>query len=344
MGHGPRHGIASGVLVDRLRALVTGYGWTAALHAAVRSGVVDALGPEALSPGEVAASAGALQEPVRRLLRALVVLELAAVDADGRYVACAELEPLRPGGALRDALLFFGSIPYRSWGELPATVRTGISGHEVAYGQGHWELLAADPDAAATFNRAMAGLSRPVLEALPAALALSEETVVDVGGGSGHLLAALLTAAPRARGIVFDRPGLRDDAETVLAGFGDRARFEGGDFFARVPAGDVLVLKWIVHDWGDADGVRLLRRCREALRPGGRVVVVERLLPDAAELGPEALDTVRSDLMMLALFGAGSGRERTEAEVRGLLGEAGFAEVACEPLAGPFCVLTARVS
>jgi hypothetical protein len=148
--------------------------------------------------------------------------------------------------------------------------------------------------------------------------------VIDIGGGDGTLLAAILRSAPAARGVLFDVPAVVDRAKPALeaAGVLDRTELVGGEFRAAVPPGaDCYALKWILHDWKDHVCTTILRRCREAMTSpdGATMVVIERVLPE--RVGPEHLDLVLSDLNMMAMT---CGRERTEAEFAELFAAAGF--------------------
>jgi spermidine synthase len=146
--------------------------------------------------------------------------------------------------------------------------------------------------------------------------------VVDVGGGAGVLLQAVLEANPELQGVLVDRPEAVQRATERLAAAGLAARVQCrvGDFFASVPTGgDAYLLSRVIHDWDDADARDILRRCREAMAPYARLLLVEALVPELAVDGPEA---IRMDVHMLMLFGA---RERTDAEYRALLDSAGFA-------------------
>ena len=144
----------------------------------------------------------------------------------------------------------------------------------------------------------------------------SDETVVDVGGGNGSLLLALLERHPRMRGIVFDLPEtVRDESA-----FGDRCTFVGGSFFERVASGDAFVLSTVLHDWDDASALRILRVVHAAARDGARLVLLE----STVEAGNERDGAKWLDLLMLALF---AGRERSEAQWRSLLAQGGFTPV-----------------
>ncbi|MDP9106902.1 MAG: methyltransferase domain-containing protein [Candidatus Eremiobacteraeota bacterium] len=209
----------------------------------------------------------------------------------------------------------------RAWADLGYSVRTGRSAFERVHGRSLWDFLRGDPDASATFDRSMADLSRlETLWLLDAYDWAQCETVVDVGGGNGALLVALLRAVPSLRGVLFDLPQVlaRATNSVEAAGVAPRCQVEGGDFFEGVPAGfDVYVLKRIVYSYDDADAVRILRRVREAMKPGGRVLVIEPVRRKRDESGYGAL----LDMQMLV---TGGGRSRDRAALRALFASAGL--------------------
>jgi hypothetical protein len=201
------------------------------------------------------------------------------------------------------------------------------------------EHLARQPEVAAIFNEGMTGLTSQVTAAVLATCDSAVcRTIVDVGGGNGHLLAAMLQAYPHLSGLVFDLPHSRDGALHYLAtaGVADRSDFVGGDFFSTVPAGaDAYLLKRIIHDWDDSRGIALLRTCRRSMGPGSRLLIIERLMPSGNAVAPDA---VFGDVAMLVHTG---GRERTEAEYGALLAAADFCLVRTVPTATPYSVLEA---
>jgi len=167
-------------------------------------------------------------------------------------------------------------------------------------------------------------------------------TIVDVGGSTGALLAAILKAHPDVQGILFDLPHVVAGAEPVLAeaGVSDRCVVVEGSFFDSVPAGgDAYLLKYVIHDWDDERAVAILRRCREVMKPEAVLLLVEQMLPERLEVGTAARQVARLDLQMLVL--TPGGRERTEREFRSLLTEAGFDLRAVIPTASPFRILEA---
>ena len=318
---------------------------TQVVHTAVRSGLVDELGAEPAAAETLAGRLGVDPSTLLRLLRGLVVLGLVTVDEEGAFASTALLAPLRSDASesLRDGALFLGGAVYRAWGELTAAALAGESPYERAAGKTLWGHIAADPEYAEVFNGAMRGLSAGPQRALVRALDVEGLTVMDVGGGHGHLVVALLEANPHARGIVFDQSYLEREASSFIAQryLSERCRFEGGDFFDSVPAADVQLMKWILHDWSDDDCRAILKTCRRSIARDGRLVVVERPLPELGALGESARAAVMADLNMLAVFGPVAGRERTDAEYASLLRQSGFSLRERTPLTDGFVAFVA---
>ena len=205
-------------------------------------------------------------------------------------------------------------------------MRSGKTGGELA---GHdaarrFETL-AEMGVADLFNQGMVCLTRLIVPDVLAAYDFSGiGRLMDVGGGHGELLGAILDAYPSLRGVIYDLPHCADGARRHLAeaGVADRCDFVGCSFFESVPPGtDAIVMKSIIHDWDDEKSLVILRNCRRALGAGGRVLLVERIMPDAPKPMPGDRATALSDLNMLC--GPG-GRERTEREFRELLARGGF--------------------
>jgi hypothetical protein len=225
----------------------------------------------------------------------------------------------------------------------------GEAGFRPAHGCGFWDYLDRHPETAALVDGSMARIA----EARAAVFARAYDwakaaRVVDVGGGHGAMVQHLLQAQPHLRGVVFERPSIVDATRARLAGAGlaERSEVVAGDFFEGVPeGGDVYVLSWILHDFGDADAARILARCRGAMGADARLLVVELVLPPAE--GPHPPSAVEAlartvDLEMLAVVG---GRERTEAEFAALLAGAGLSLARVLPLPGmPWSVIEARVT
>ncbi len=328
----------------RLHAMITAAWTTQAISTSVRLGVFDAVGETPRSADEIARATGCDPAAMARLLRALSSLALVTEDDDGRYASTPESRLLRRDAP--DSLAAWaelsGTRMWSSWAQLAESVRTGKSSRELATGSPGFGHLERNPREAELFNRAMYELTQPIAAATVAAFDFGDvRTVVDVGGGAGQLLAAILAANAHLRGILFDLPHAASMANEVLtrAGVGSRCEFVAGDFFERVPKGaDLYLLKSVLHDWDDGRCATILSRCRAAMRTGARVLVIERAMP--VRYSDSALDRgiARSDLNMLV--GPG-GRERTEAEYHALFRAADLRPGPVVALPGGFALFEA---
>lgn len=323
----------------RLRQLIDGYRQTALLYAAVRLCVPDLLADGALTLEELAARAGVEAERLERLLRGLVVMEIVATQADGRWVLTELGAGLRGGaaGGLGAAALIAGAEYAPAWGAMAHTLRTGETAFDHVFGQDAWAHRRANPELGEAFQTWLKAAMGDSVSVIVRALELGAvKTVADVGGGQGGLLRAVLEARPEVTGWLVDQPRVVEAASRgfAQAGLAERCRFEGADFFASVPGGaDVYLLKSVLHDWADEDCVKILRNCGKAMGTGARLLVIERLLPTDPARDPFV---VMQDLHMLAVLG---GRERGEGEFVKLAREAGLAWRKTAPTETGFFVL-----
>lgn len=312
-----------------MRLMLRGFQLSAMITQAAELGLADriAAGPRLVR--ELAAEAGADQGALLRLCRALAAFGVFALDADGRLSQTARSAWLRRDAApsLYHAARYWTTPGnWAAWGAFGHAVRTGGCPFEAVLGQPSFDYLRDHPDEAAVFDAFMRHSPDDRHAAVAEVLDLAgARLVVDVGGGNGGLLTALLAVNPGVSGLLHDRGHVVAGASALLeaAGIGSRCRAEAGDFFDEVPAGgDVYVLCQILHDWDDARAGAILRRCRTAMAAGARLVVVERVLPELGEEGAAA-DPVDflADMQMMAVL---TGRERTASEFRRLLADAGF--------------------
>ena len=299
----------------QLWKLLRGALGTRALAVAADLGVASALAEGPRRVEDVAREAGADAGTLQRLLRALASDGVFAEEEQGVFRNTAASELLREGWG--DFAHLFGGAWYRTVAELDATPRQPVFPR--IFGGDFWSWLARHPDERAAFDRAMEQGKERRIERLAALEWRDGETVVDVGGGNGSLLVGLLRRHPGLRGIVFDLPEtVRDEAT-----FGDRCTFVAGDFFERVPAGDVYVLSTILHDWDDDRAAAILRTIRAAAPADARLLLIDAVVPP----GNDPHGAKWLDLLMLVLVG---GRERDEAQWRALLDAGRFEPVRIE--------------
>jgi SAM-dependent methyltransferase len=303
----------------RLIQLASGLWVSRALWAAAQLRLADAVGDAATPLSEIARSAGAHEAHLRRLMNALVSIGLFRAAGEDRY-AHSELSQLlksdHPLSQRTFIATIFGGEHYAAWGAIDRSLSDGTTAFDSVYGMPVFDWYSRNPEAAQDFSHAMAS-STMLLEAalLGAWDPPPFELAVDVGGSRGTLLAALLQRRPEARGILFDLPDIAD--AVLAAGAQERMEVVGGDFFAAVPEGDLYLLKLILHDWDDERSAAILRNIRAAIRPGGRVVIIDALLPDK----PGDHAGFLMDLNMMVMTG---GRERSAADFGALLKGVGF--------------------
>jgi hypothetical protein len=318
-GNGGERGAAA----MRLRRLSAGHWISQSLRAVAELGIADQLKDAPKSLRCLARSVGANPRALYRVLRALAALDVFQETAPGFFGLTEAGKLLISGvpGSLRPLALWNGGITYRAWEDVVRSVETGESALQRTLGQGLFPYLEAHPATAAVFHGAMAGIAAHTASAVSDACDFSNSRViVDLGGGSGRLIAAILNANPKAHGILFDSRSAINGARELLraAGSLDRCELVAGDFFVSVPAqGDTYILSSILHDWSDRDCLRILENCRKAMPSDGRLLVIETVIDSADR---ECFTTLL-DLQMLVITG---GRERTFDGYRNLLQRAGF--------------------
>src|SRR5215203_236334 len=255
----------------QLADLIWGYQRTQIVYVAARLGLSDRLADGPQPVDELAAATGTHAPALYRLLRTLAGYGLFAERDDGRFEQTPLSALLRSGtsGSLRAMALAEGEDFYPAWGQLLYSVQTGEPAFERVFGLSNWEYRAQHPNANARFNAYMSDLTRQKAAAVVAHYRFPDRgVVVDVGGGDGTLIAAVLNAYPDLRGVLFDLPHVAPEADGTIAaaGVAERCQVVGGDFFAAVPpGGDAYLLRQIIHDWDDAQATAILATCRRAL-------------------------------------------------------------------------------
>jgi SAM-dependent methyltransferase len=312
-----------------------GFMWPGALvvqtiHVAASLRLADlvAAGPKTVA--ELAETTETHAPSLGRLLRALTSVGVFAEEADGRYSQTPMSDVMRsdhPQSMRRWALMLGAAFIWKPIGELASAVTTGQPPFENVFGARFFKHLAEHPDDAAVFNAAMSSMPAYLASVVQAYDFSPFNRIVDVGGGQGALLNAVLAANPRARGVLFDLPAVVEGVRVADQAVADRLEIVAGDFFESVPAGaDAYVLKGVVHDWNDEEALRILRNCREAITPQGRLIILDTVLTGRSD--PQS---AMMDMLMLVLTG---GRERTETEFSQLLADAGFTLVRVIPTMG----------
>lgn len=315
------------------------------LTALAEAGVADRLASGAATPAALAAALGLDALTLHRVLRFVASHGFFREDDAGRFHLSPRAEALRADvpGSVRERLRRpWHDLLWRSYERLPDALQGGANAFERAHGKPVFEYLAEHPEVNAIFDRSMARLSLLENPVIAAAWPFDgARLVVDVAGGQGGLLAAVLDRHPGVSGLLYDQPQVVAAPEALRAPrYAGRWRAEGGDFFQHVPGGgDVYVLKRILHDWDDARALEILRRCRAALTPAARLLVIDAVIAPGNDPDPNKF----LDMNMLALT---PGRERSASELHELCAAAGLAVERLLPLPAPatLCVVEARLA
>jgi hypothetical protein len=325
---------------DTLRQMVTGCLVTQLVYVAAKLGIADRLADGPMTAAQLATAADAHPPSLYRVLRALAALGVFVEDADGRFALTPLASPLCRDApdSLHAFALLWGETFWPACGSLLHCVRTGQTAFDHLYGIGPFEYLRQHPQAAEIFDEAMSNLTRLQAAAVVGAYDFGGVgTLVDVGGGKGTLLAAVLRAHPPMRGVLYERPEVLPAARKALEADGllGRCELKRGDFFSAIPeGGDAYTLKDVLHDWDDDRASTILANCARAMGPGARLLVIERGLPPRNVMGAGKM----VDVVMLAMTG---GRERTEPEYADLLARAGLRLARVVPTGSESMVLEA---
>lgn len=320
------------------------------VYVAAKLGLADLLKDGPRVTADLAAATDANVAALRRLLRSLVSLGVCTEMAGDRFVLTAIGEYLRSDrpDSVQPRAILNTEVLQPIWGELLHTVRTGEAGDARVFGMSFWEYLGSHPETGALFDRTMASYARYRVGPSVAAYDFGQfGTIVDVGGGNGALLIEILRTYPRPRGIVFDLPAVAERAKQHIAAadLADRCVAVGGSALKSVPGGgDAYILCNFLINMGDAEAVEILRHCRESMVAGGKVLLVEPVMPAGGEpTDPYKFwDTTAIDLTMLSINGAGGWRVRTADEFRTLLKASGLTLTAIIPTSSSVSLIEAQ--
>jgi hypothetical protein len=341
---GPEHDVRSAdserAAATTLLQMISGIHISRAVYVAAELGIADLLADGPVSVGDLACRTDTDEASLYRVLRLLAALGVFEEHESRSFSLTVIGDRLRrdaPIGMRSWARLIDAVGGVAPFGHILETVRTGRSGRELAFGSNWFDLIADNPDSLATFNAAMSERTAAFAPSVAAACDFAgARTVVDVGGGEGILLVAILRRHAHLLGVLFEHPAVAADAQTArqASDLSDRCEVVAGDFFDGVPEGaDRYILANVLHDWDDARCVAILRNCRTAMAPDGRIMIVERMIPDH---DGDPVPTLLSDINMLVVTG---GQERTNAEYGKLLSAAGLTMMGVSAVAFPYGVV-----
>ena len=328
---------------DRFELLytITSHYWARSVQLAARLRIADLISGGKTTLQELSAETEIDEWRLMRFLRVLAAIGIVrrsddryALTEKGRLLVAGT--PGQVGDIARMNYYFFPAFT-----AIEDVLREGRPGYEVATGTPHFDAMQSMPEFAEAFDLAMNQIFTPETEAMVDAFDWSKfETLMDVGGGNGDTLLSILRATPGLKGHLFDLSHVVERAETRIAesGLAERVAATAGSFFEPLPGGaEAILLRHIVHDWQEEDILRILGRCRDALRPGGTLLIGESLIKDSDEITLP----IRLDLAMMTFY---NGAERTEQEYRELLGKCGFEVFAVTEITPALSILEARVS
>ncbi len=328
--------------VVSLREMITGMRVTQLIYVAAKLGIADLLRDGSKSIDELASKVGAHPLALYRVLRALASLGIFAEVGNRQFELTALAGPLRdqvPGSLRAVAIMNGDEWRWKPWGDLLNCVKTGDTPFHRVLGMSQWEYLTKNAEAGTIFNKMMSGSTERTAKAVVEAEAYDfsgVNRVVDLAGGHGALIAAILKRYPDVQGVLFDLPHVAEQARKRLtdAGLAKRCEVIGGDIFASVPqGGTVYILSQVVHDWDDDRAIAILKNCYRGMKDKAKLLLVEKILPAHAD---QSVAVLMLDVHMMVTTG---GRERTETEYRALLDAAGFRVTNVIPTQSPMSVV-----
>lgn len=311
--------------VEKMLQMMSGFWVSRGLYVAAKLGIADLLNEDgAKTAEELAALTETNADALFRILRMLAMVGVFAQDSENRFSLTPVSELLlsdTPGSMRRGVIAEMGEIHYEAWGNIMHSVKTGEIAFDDKFGMSIWEYFETDKPKADNFNRYMANNAIMLNDSVSRGYDFSKrKKIIDIGGGLGGMLAAILEKNPHLEAVLFDAPSVVEKSKEFLRekGFAERCATVGGDFFEAVPAGgDLYAMRWIIHDWDDEKSIRILKNIREAIPADGRLILAEAVVPERTE--PHFSKFF--DLIMLTMTG---GRERTRREYQRLLEKSGF--------------------
>src|ERR1044072_1963649 len=275
---------------EQMLQIISGFWISRAVYVIAKIGIPDELKSGPKTAEELASATSTHAPSLFRILRALVSVGVLSIDEDGRFAQTPLSETLvtdAPGSLRWFAVSELGQEHYPAWGNLMHSVKTGEIAFDNFFGVDIWKYFEQNPEDAAVFNNSMSGVTAATNEEILAVYDFSSfGTIVDVGGGHGGLITSILNANPKLKGILLDAPQVIEGTRSKIeaAGLSHRCETVGGDFFKAVPAGgDAYVMKWIIHDWDDKRAITILKNIRNQVKPDGKVIIVDAVVPENNE-------------------------------------------------------------
>ena len=323
--------------------MIFGYVTTKAIHVAAKLNIADLItshGP--MDGSELARLTGANAEAIFRLLRALASSGIFIENENGKFSLTPLAECLKEDSptSVKAMALSAGSLFYKTYTEFLYAVQNGGGGWVKALGSPPFEYLRDHPEEGKIFDRMMTdihgGETQPMVENYDFSVF---KTVIDIGGGNGDVISAVLNKNPETKGVLFDLPEvIQRSTENILAsGLKARCKLASGNFFESVTSGgDAYILRHIIHDWSDEDTVRILTNCRKAMNPGGKILVVEAVIPNGNDPHPFKW----LDLTMLMI----GGKERTKEQFAQVFTKSGLELTRIIPITPAICIVEGEVN
>lgn len=321
-----------------LMQVLTGKWISSAVSAVAQFGIADLLenGPKTIP--ELAAATKTNAEALYRVLRACASIGIFNEQPDGKFANTPLSDPLRTNAipCIRHlAMMMIEDWHIKCWAELPWSMQTGKPAPLKIYGMTGFEWFAQHPEQSVIFNLAMRDLSQADSPVIASSYDFSRfKTLVDVAGGLGTLLGAILDATPSLRGIVLEMPHVVEQIrkDDTLRKWRGRCEAMAGSFFDGVPASDGYIMKHILHDWDDEAASKILTSCRKAILPGGKVLVVDQVVPAGNTPSP-------SKIMDIEMLVAPGGKERTADQWDKLFSRSGLKLERIIPMPIPYCII-----
>lgn len=309
---------------ESMMQLMSGFWISRGIYVAAKLGVADYLHDGDKTAAELAAATNTNADSLYRVLRMLATVGIFEQKGEESFALTPLSETLltdSPASLRGYAIAEMGEVHYDAWGNIMHSVKTGEIAFDNHFGMNVWQYFERDKEKAENFNKYMASSSEAISQAIVEAYDFSEsQKLVDVGGGLGGMISAILKANNHLSGVLFDAPSVIEKSREFLKGAGVSERCEtiGGDFFDAVPdGGDVYTMRWIIHDWEDSKSITILKNIRSVMPANGKLLLFETVVPPDSQ--PHFSKFM--DLIMLTMTG---GRERTENQYKSLLAKAGF--------------------